>query len=96
MRKPVALAVMFLSVAACAETRSSQPSPRFVDAVGTPWLIAFKIPVCAASIVLAGPLAAAATLAVRGTDANLAEADVPRALDDGLAQNCGPPWTPGS
>ena len=50
-------------------------------------LIAFKIPVCAATIVLAAPLAGATGLAPT-EQAQRIRYD----LDEGLVQNCGPPY----
>ena len=56
-------------------------------AVGTPFLIAFKIPVCAVTVALAAPLAGATGLAPSEQSQRI-RAD----LDAGLVQNCGPPY----
>lgn len=90
--RSIALGVMMLSLAACTGASPAAPSSPLASVVGTPWLIAFKVPVCAASLALAGPLIAGRTLAVQGPDANLAEAGIGRDLDRGLDQNCGPPY----
>ena len=70
---------------------SASPTTRagdvIVSAVGTPFLIALKAPVCGASIVIAAPLAAIAGLAEgrRGSQ-------VLRDLGEGVGRNCGPPY----
>ena len=57
------------------------------SAVGTPFLVAFKVPLCLATLAVAAPGAAIAGLApsVDGREAQLA-------LGDGVNANCGPPW----
>jgi len=58
-------------------------------AVGEPFLIVGKIPVCALTLVAAGPIGAAAQL----TDpASPLGHDVKQGLADGIDENCGPPF----
>src|SRR5260370_16440227 len=68
---------------------SPPPSPgrTALSIIGTPFLIAFKIPVCVISAVMAGALVGAAQLAST-SDA----ASVEQALGEGLETNCGPPY----
>ena len=79
------LVLLACVVAGCAATPPGQSGA--AAAVGTPFLIAFKIPVCAATIVLAAPLAGATGLAPT-EQAQRIRYD----LDEGLVQNCGPPY----
>jgi hypothetical protein len=61
-----------------------------VSAIGTPFLIAFKIPACLATVVIAGPAAALQQMAAPGEDG--LQPDIRPALDAGLDANCGPPY----
>jgi|ERR1700691_1254193 hypothetical protein len=93
MQRKALLGLMILALAGCAGTATSPPpQPSFVGIVGTPWLIALKIPVCTATILMAGPVAAVATLSNPGLDGNLAASDTRYDLDRGLNENCGPPY----
>ena len=93
MRKEMLLGGIVLALAGCMSA-PNQPPPQasFVGVVGTPWLIALKIPVCTVTVLVAGPVAAVATLSNPGLDGNLAEADTAGELDRGLNENCGPPY----
>jgi len=92
-----ALAILlFLSLAACAAApREADAPPRRADAggdkflaiLGTPFLIALKIPVCVVSIAVAAPLAGASAFGGEGS----ARA-TRRVLGEGIEQNCGPPY----
>ncbi|HEX3499531.1 MAG TPA: hypothetical protein VHT04_09420 [Stellaceae bacterium] len=93
MRK-IALAVALTSaLAGCAAPPASDTAPppgagrTALSNIGTPFLIALKIPFCAVSAVIAAPLAAAAQLAGT-TEGELLKED----LGDGLEQNCAPPY----
>lgn len=57
-----------------------------VAAVGTPFLVAFKVPVCVATVAVAGPLAGLFALADPPIRAGQ------RALAEGVSKNCGPPY----
>lgn len=85
-----AIAALALFLTGCASDQA-QPSSgssagnTFISIVGTPFLIAFKIPFCAASVAIAAPLAGVAALTPDGHDTQ-------QALGAGLASNCGPPY----
>jgi len=79
-------------VLAATLTACAAPSSRdqVVDAVGTPFYLAFKIPVCAATLVVAAPLAGIAGLA--DPSPNAAAHDPKPDLDHGIRKNCGGPY----
>jgi hypothetical protein len=62
------------------------PAGWAVSIVGTPFALGFKSVVCAASLVVAAPIAGFLALDPDPYDEGL---DV---LGDGIANNCGPPW----
>jgi hypothetical protein len=66
---------------------SAQPSASSVvlSALGTPFLIAFKIPVCTATLIIAAPAAGISESVESGAKAR-------QVLADGVASNCGPPY----
>jgi hypothetical protein len=74
------------TVASSGSGPSSRPSDWALTVVGTPFVFGFRAVVCAASAVVAGPMAAlfAVSHDPRGGFAY---------LRDGLAQNCGPPYS---
>jgi len=88
MRGRSGTAMLFLLLAACAGPSGQQPGAgdTLVSIVGTPFLIAFKIPVCVLSLVVAAPVAGASAL-TPGDGHELREA-----LGAGIQQNCGPPY----
>jgi hypothetical protein len=92
MRKWTLIGLLVLVLGACANSGTTAQQQPFVTVVGTPFLIAFKIPVCATTIALAGPGSALATLTDKGPDRNYAEASLVRDFDYGLNNNCGPPY----
>ncbi|HZT51964.1 MAG TPA: hypothetical protein VFA22_08525 [Stellaceae bacterium] len=63
--------------------------PSFLSIIGTPFLIAFKIPVCAATVAVAAPLAGLSEIP---TTADTEGSDMRRQLEYGVNSNCGPPW----
>jgi hypothetical protein len=96
-----ALAVLTLllggSLAGCAGTAGGppppygmQPSPgnQTVASVGTPFLLALKIPVCIASVAVAGPVAAVSALTPDDEGR-----EIRSMLGAGVERNCGPPYT---
>src|SRR5215469_3872612 len=95
MRARFVLSLMLAAaLTSCASTwhdpdaqSSGSSGNTFLAVVGTPFLIAFKIPVCVASVVVAAPLAGVAALS---PDENSRQTQ--QALGNGVAQNCGPPW----
>ena len=81
--------VLFLAGCVAPPPPQAQPmSPASV--IGTPFLIAFKVPVCVASLAIAGPAAALQQLAAPNDDG--LQADIRPALDAGIDANCGPPY----
>ncbi len=84
------LAVLLFLVG-CAEPTPPQPqSVSAVSVIGTPFLIAFKVPSCVATLAIAGPAAALQQLAAPNQDG--LQPDIRPALDAGIDQNCGPPY----
>jgi len=71
--------------AAAAPSTAPRPSDWALTVVGTPFVLGFRAVVCAASTVVAGPMAA---LFAVSAEPRLGFAY----LRDGLAQNCGPPY----
>jgi hypothetical protein len=76
-----------LLLAACTAP-PAQPVTPVVTA--TPLLIAFKVPACLATFVIAGPAAALQQLAAPNEDG--LQPDIRPALDFAIEQNCGPPY----
>jgi hypothetical protein len=66
---------------------TAQPSASSVvlSVLGTPFLIAAKIPICTATLVIAAPAAGASESVESGGRAR-------KILADGVASNCGPPY----
>lgn len=58
--------------------------------VGTPFLIALKVPVCVATVLVAVPAAALQQLAAPNEDG--LRPDIRPALDAGINENCGPAY----
>jgi hypothetical protein len=79
--------VLTATLVACAAPSSHN---QVVDAIGTPFYLAFKIPVCAATLVVAAPLAGIAGLAEPSP--NAAAHDPKADLDYGIRKNCGGPY----
>ncbi len=90
----IVLAGLAATLAGCAAQpgdSNAQPSGGAVvlAAIGTPFLIAAKIPLCAFTIVASGPLGATAALVP--PDDPLGH-EVRQGLADGIDANCGPPY----
>lgn len=89
------LAVLFASLlAGCANQQSGQSGASasngdntFMSVVGTPFYLAFKIPVCIVSAAFAAPVAGASGF-MDPQNAHELRYD----LGEGLGQNCGPPY----
>lgn len=81
---------LLLCLAGCGEPPPPAPPMSPVTAVGTPFLIAFKIPACVATLVIAGPAAALQQLAAPNEDG--LQPDIRPALGAGIDENCGPPY----
>lgn len=79
--------LLALLLGGCAASPAQPVSP---VVTATPLLIAFKVPACLATFVIAGPAAALQQLAAPGEDG--LQPDIRPALDAGIEQNCGPPY----
>lgn len=77
-------------LAGCAAPPPSAQPVSPVTVVGTPFLIALKIPACVATVAIAGPAAALQQLAAPTQDR--LQPDIRPVLDAGIYDNCGPPW----
>ncbi|HUK61234.1 MAG TPA: hypothetical protein VLV50_18535 [Stellaceae bacterium] len=91
----IVLAGFAAALAGCAAQPGDTAAPAsggsaVLTAIGTPFLIAAKIPLCAVTIVAAGPLGATASLVPPQDPLGH---EVRQGLADGIDQNCGPPWT---
>lgn len=75
----------------CASASNGSNAPdednTFVSVVGTPFYLAFKIPICVVSAAFAAPVAGASGF----MDTRNAH-ELRRDLGEGLTQNCGPPY----
>jgi hypothetical protein len=76
------------ALGACAD-HPADNAAIFGSAAGTPFMLAFKLPVCVVTVALAAPLVGASGLAEPTPD-TLA---VRNGLAQGMAENCGPPYT---
>lgn len=90
MQVRLLLMAAVLTVSACATSENPSPRENVADAVGTPFYIALKMPVCVATVALAAPWAAVAGLSEPPSYA--ADNDPRPALDHGIRRNCGPPY----
>jgi hypothetical protein len=89
-------------LAGCTRASPEEPvAPVVTGAIGTPFLIALKAPVCAVTLAVAGPITALAELA---SPPRIAPGDYDGALNtairdevvDGVRTNCGPPYIAGA
>lgn len=81
--------VFALLLGGCAEPPPAQPvSP--VSVIGTPFLIALKIPACVATLAISGPAAALQQMGASTADGP--QPDIRPVLDGGIDANCGPPY----
>ena len=91
MKSKVAATLLAVALVGCAgNPEAPRQEGTFISVVGTPFLIAFKIPTCVVSIAIAAPLAGASQLAEPSP-----VIDPPSLrwdLDEGLVHNCGPPY----
>ncbi|MDB5408905.1 MAG: hypothetical protein JWL84_3817 [Rhodospirillales bacterium] len=89
-RALIAATIVNLLYACTSQSTAPESAHGFVSVIGTPLLLAFKVPVCAATVVLAAPGAALAAIAEPSP--NTAQPPLRPALDQGVAENCGPPY----
>ena len=99
MRVGGILLLLAIGLVGCATPQGPQGgSGTFVSVVGTPFLVAFKIPVCVTTVAIGGPIAGASALAQSSAEEiTLAhdpdpERSLRRAINEGLVENCGPPY----
>jgi hypothetical protein len=85
----IILLVLLSSLCSCAAPAPDERES-VARAVGTPFLIALKVPVCVATVLVAGPAAALQQLAAPDQDG--LQPDIRPALDAGINENCGPPY----
>lgn len=93
MRRIVPALLLAGMLGACASVpgngSQSDGGGQVLAAVGTPFLIVAKVPVCILTLVVAGPAAAVSEL---GEDDNSLGQEVHQSLADGIDRNCGPPY----
>ncbi|MGH7319198.1 MAG: hypothetical protein ACRELA_06180 [Candidatus Rokuibacteriota bacterium] len=103
MKRFVSVGLLALGLAGCAARSArpvesygthAEPSPAersaagtILSVIGTPFFLAFKAAVCAATVVIAAP-----TAAILGLTDRAYEARQRQDLDEGFAKNCGPPY----
>jgi hypothetical protein len=95
----VSLAALALALAGCTGGPGTG-SGEFgaVTVFGTPALIGLKVPACAATVAIGGPVAALTELARPSSAVAAAKPDVDDNVqirdyvDDGIVENCGPPY----
>ena len=89
MQKLILASLLSGAVAGCASSTPAPPgSTSHVNAVATPVYAVLKAPVCVATVLIAAPLAGITAFAQTEESQDLRQG-----LDDGIAQNCGPPYT---
>lgn len=91
-KRGAALLAFLLCLSGCAVPPPPPPAQTasVVSVIGTPFLIAFKIPACVTTLAISGPAAALQQLAAPNEDG--LQPDIRPALDAGIDQNCGPPY----
>ena len=88
MRRILSISFVALALSAC-QPGDPNGGRVFLSIVGTPFLLALKIPVCAATIAVAAPLAGVSEISGPATPDGV---DLRNNLGDGLGSNCGPPY----
>lgn len=96
MDKRMLAALFVLPLAACVvktdeetKTTTTEPAP-LITYIATPFYLPLKVATCAATVPMAGILAGVAQLTP--PDSQLNNYDLKGHLDDGVIQNCGPPY----
>jgi hypothetical protein len=93
MRHSLTAAVVAAALGGCVVQQAGAPPPdggaQVLAAIGTPFLIIAKIPVCAITLVVAAPVGAVSSIS---DPASPLGHDVRQGLADGIASNCGPPY----
>jgi len=91
MKRLLALSILLLGGGCVSNPDGSLQPPELITVVGTPFLIAFKIPTCVASLALAAPAAGG----LEPASPYAREQRFRPYLRDGVKQNCGPPYAVG-
>lgn len=98
MRTRSLAAALALALAGCAPSDAGSGDFGATSVFGTPILIGLKAGACAATIAIAAPVTALAMLARPSSELGAVNADfdynvqIRDELDDGIDQNCGPPY----
>ena len=85
-------------LAGCTRASSDEPvAPVVSGAIATPFLIALKLPACAITLAVAGPITALSELAsppkiAPGDYDGQLNASIRDEVDQGVRDNCGPPY----
>ncbi|HKW52463.1 MAG TPA: hypothetical protein VJO12_02145 [Stellaceae bacterium] len=88
-------------LAGCTQAAPTEPvAPVVTGAISTPFLIALKVPACAITLAVAGPITALTELAsppvlAPGDYDGAMTASIRDEVVDGVRQNCGPPYIAG-
>jgi hypothetical protein len=99
--KHVAILLGMALLGACTRASPTEPvAPVVTGTIATPFLIALKVPTCAMTLAVAGPIEALSELA---SPSPIAPGDYDGAFNaairdqvaDGIRQNCGPPYLAG-
>lgn len=88
----VLLAVLLSACAVRAEGVGTGPDGEaaFLSVVGTPFLIAFKVPACVATVLVAAPAVGASAMIPR--EDNPQQGMARQIFAKGVRDNCGPPY----
>jgi hypothetical protein len=97
MRQAVMAALLAAALGGCAASAQGGPNAAarpdggaaVLTAVGTPFLLIAKLPVCIVTIAIAAPVAAVSTLSDPDTPFGH---ELRGGLGDGISSNCGPPF----
>jgi hypothetical protein len=98
MRTRTLAAALILALGGCASHDAGSGDFGAISVFGTPILIGLKAGACAATIAIAAPITALTTLTRPTTQLGAVNADfdynvqIRDYMDDGVDQNCGPPY----
>jgi hypothetical protein len=98
MRTRSLAAALALILAGCTQHDAGSGDFGAISVIGTPILLGLKAGACAATVVIAAPVSALATLTRPTTELGATNTDfdfnvqIRDELDDGVVQNCGPPY----
>ncbi|HYM03024.1 MAG TPA: hypothetical protein VET85_08765 [Stellaceae bacterium] len=98
MSKWTAAALSAVLLAGCSGVPTTADRDNAAIAVGTPFYLAAKIPVCVATVAIAAPIIGIGQLAKPTYDRSMhtfqpsTDDDLRRTMRDGITDNCGPPY----